>query len=106
MRLFVTTVTRTYELSVLFQHADREWNDGIIYGSYCPLGAIGKLFSHKDILTVATYLKTFWNYKPLDWLYFDLKFLVACTYPQTDCAERANAAVLEYTPSLFSHKGK
>lgn len=93
-------------LEKIIEHANQEWKDGIIFASYCAQGAIGKLFFNKDILTVSTYLKTFWNYKPLDWLYWDLKSLVACGYPRTDCEKKANAAVIEYNTPLFSHKGK
>lgn len=89
-----------------FQHADKGWNDKIVFASYCPLGAIGKLFRGNDILMVATYLKTFWNYKPIDWLYYDLQSLAACGYPRHNCESKARAVVLGYQPPLFYHKGK
>lgn len=93
-------------LETIYKYAETEMNDDILIISYCKWGAIGKLFSVKMLPTIVSYLRTFWNYKPLDWLFSDLLHILACRYPPTNCNKDIDAIKKDYHKELFMHDGK
>lgn len=90
--------------STVKSRSNRPWT----YISFCGLGAIGKLFRRRTLPSYASFLHTFWNAKPLDWLQVDFARSRICSYdePEKICFKRLKTVTPETQPSLFQHIGK
>jgi len=86
------------------QHEKRDW----FFLSFCSLGAIGKLFRRRTLPSYASFIHTFWNRKPLDWLQNDYVAAELCSYDEKHeiCIKKIKSHMLSHRPSLFQHMGK
>ncbi|XP_039272564.2 alpha-1,3-mannosyl-glycoprotein 4-beta-N-acetylglucosaminyltransferase A-like isoform X2 [Styela clava] len=91
-------------LEAIESKKNRPW----IYLSFCGLGAIGKLFRRRTLPLYASFIHSFWNAKPLDWLQVDFARSRICSYDETEktCFKRLKSVTPEAQPSLFQHIGK
>ncbi|XP_039272563.2 alpha-1,3-mannosyl-glycoprotein 4-beta-N-acetylglucosaminyltransferase A-like isoform X1 [Styela clava] len=91
-------------LKAIESKKNRPW----IYLSFCGLGAIGKLFRRRTLPLYASFIHSFWNAKPLDWLQVDFARSRICSYDETEktCFKRLKSVTPEAQPSLFQHIGK
>jgi len=86
------------------QHKSRDW----FFLSFCSLGAIGKLFRRRTLPSYASFIHTFWNRKPLDWLQNDYVASELCSYDEKheNCIKQIRSHMVPHRPSLFQHMGK
>jgi len=86
------------------QHEKKDW----FFLSFCSLGAIGKLFRRRTLPSYASFIHTFWNRKPLDWLQNDYVAAELCSYDEKHeiCIKKIKSHMLSHRPSLFQHMGK
>lgn len=73
---------------------------------FSSLGFIGKLFRTSDLPELITYLRVFYNDKPVDWLYIDFLSVQYCDQEKLICVGGSRKIKLRRTPTLFQHVGK
>lgn len=102
--VIATSEYMTKLLKALTARVNEPWT----YMSFCGLGAIGKLFRRRTLPAYASFLHTFWNAKPLDWLQVDFARAKICSYDESEklCFKRLKTITPEIHPSLFQHVGR
>nr|CAB3263806.1 alpha-1,3-mannosyl-glycoprotein 4-beta-N-acetylglucosaminyltransferase A-like [Phallusia mammillata] len=95
-------------ISYLMEFAVEREKDEYIYLSLAKFNSIGKLFRTSTIPKWTSYLMTFYNNKPVDWLMSDYVNIVSC-HPEMkpgDCQTRMNQMKPQFHVGLFQHIGK
>ncbi|XP_076799859.1 alpha-1,3-mannosyl-glycoprotein 4-beta-N-acetylglucosaminyltransferase A-like [Clavelina lepadiformis] len=94
-------------IGAIMKEANRRSMENYFYISFCNLGAIGKLFRAETLPSYASFIHTFWNKKPLDWLQLDYVASAVCSYDENaqQCNKRRELKMPPHKPSLFQHIG-
>lgn len=73
----------------------------------CTLGSVATLFRSSDLPDIVTYLKIFYNDKPIDWLFDEFLGTRYCNYGSSERqCDKQRAKVKRFIdPSLFQHIG-